>query len=595
MARIDDRPRVSQGTAGNSPTVPVRTSGSEIVPAPRGQADAFDRPARAGLHGGPNEVAPVPRRSLTDLQAQARAAQENVFQAAVRMAATDDPEQARALEPALTSAYAGWRESVVSLVRRGAVATPEVKAYTVAVQQAALLHASLPPEALSRRGASFRSTAEEHAQKLFAAPLEALIPANPLLVVPPLLRPSNAERAAARGVPLVDVTLDGEPARVRSDVVMVFAPGVARTGEEFIGHQKAAREAGIASVVADTGTFQHPSMNAEDVNDAVQKAKSLVQNPDARVVLVGYSQGATNVLSYLRDEDGRFADTRDDVVGIHLLHSAARGSDVAEMIFAVGRYLFTEAEPTPRDMTLIRAALKAKNALLPRPLQNDWVDDRLLGLRATFRLARRALASLVQTASRTGLHLDRRQLYKALVTWMQEKENVAELVPAFAEGRVARFEAGWDELRAALKHALAQNPDANPLIHAYVHGGLKSLTTEGAQQLLEDPKLQESLRSIPILNSVAEIPESRVADLVPKPNRFNHLFFTELGLAHDCQVPVERQRLESVLPTAIDLAPQAVGHWAGAGIMVGQKVALPFAPEVVTHSALASFSELGIL
>lgn len=124
---------------------------------------------------------------------------------------------------------------------------------------------------------------------------------------------------------------------------------------------------------------------------------------------------------------------------------------------------------------------------------------------------------------------------------------------------------------------------------------MRSLTSEGARELLEDPRLRDAVANIPILNSIAEIPADRVAELVPKQNRFNHQFFTELGLSHDCQVPIERQRLAGVLPTATDLAAQAVGHWAGAGIMVGQDVALPFSPEVVTQSALTSFAELGVL
>ena len=71
-------------------------------------------------------------------------------------------------------------------------------------------------------------------------------------------------------------------------------------------------------------------------------SSQVVRDPwptSAKVILVGYSQGNTNLYAFMRDKDGKFAGYRKDVVAIHDMHSAAGGSQLADLAFAIGEYL----------------------------------------------------------------------------------------------------------------------------------------------------------------------------------------------------------------------------------------------------------------
>ena len=385
---------------------------------------------------------------------------------------------APALRGELESAYGAWRDAVRSLVRGGGLAWrgEGLRLHRPGDRAGAGVDDA---EERAKTGAEYRAAVLEHGRGLFAAPMAELMQSDPLLEVPLQLGEVTAEAAAAHGSPLVQAEVNGQVAPVRSDVVMVFAPGVSRTGEEFIGHERVALTAGIASVVADTGTFNRPGLNAEDVDAAVKQAKALVKNPDAKVVLVGYSQGATNVLAFLQDPEGRFANEKRDVVGVHFLHSAARGSDVAELkIFAGGRYLLTDQDVTARAEQLLDAAIEGDRTVLPAGLRlpASLQEELLAELRGLFKVAR--LAGLVEDriSDFFGGHTDKVEKYRRLAKSIEGRENLGDGLPPAIAQRLEKYERGWDELREAVKDAIAGTRRRTRSPRRTSKGGLLSLT-----------------------------------------------------------------------------------------------------------------------
>lgn len=115
-------------------------------------------------------------------------------------------------------------------------------------------------------------------------------------------------------------------------------------------------------------------------------------------------------------------------------------------------------------------------------------------------------------------------------------------------------------------------------------------------------QLAQNVRDIPVLNTIGVVPNSR-PELVPSVGPLNQTggwrFMQDaLRLPNDYQVPAKYQSLEPVLPTAVDLPRQAIGHWGITGIPMG-KTHNPghykdFSPELHTYSMLEMVRRMGL-
>lgn len=603
MPRIKSGPHAAPATPPSRSKVPT-SSARPPPPEPRNAVTPGLAPPEDGF-SSPRLRRIDPRRVETSdqLRLSARAAETRVMSKAQTYAEITDPAAALLLRDELQKDYAAWKDAVGALTRAGQLSAPEVKSFAAKTQQVALLHENLPEGARSLHGAAYRAEAIKELSTLFTAPASKSIDDNPLLLVPSLAREPSLEAAKARGIPTAQVTVNGKQAEVRSDVVMVFCPGVVRTGDEFPKQQEAALAMGLGAVRAETGTFHDAELNAEDIADAVKRAKELVGNPNAKVVLVGYSQGATNILSFMRDQQGAWGELREDVAGIHMMHPAAGGSQLADLAFALGGYLFEDKKPSERDLELIRSYYRAKADLLGLPPAAAKVNEEAIdALRVVFKAARKVNRGVQSFLGKLGIDVDDANLRQRLVGWMEKNEDVPKALAdrGLLDRKTAdKLEPMWDQLRKAYDRAVLTNPEVNGLVNAYLSGGMKSLTTGYATQLTSDPRLHQNLEGIPVLNSVGSVPEDRVDELVPKSQRLNVAFFKQLGLESDFQVSVDNQRLEPRLATAVDLPTEAVGHWGVAGLEIKKdhpaSYFKDFDPPGLTHSAVTAFAALGIL
>ncbi len=124
------------------------------------------------------------------------------------------------------------------------------------------------------------------------------------------------------------------PAEVPSlhHVHVLFAPGVVPIAGVFDDTFESLESTlGVRSEIAKTGFFCSEEDNARDVRGALERI--IKKDPNARVLMVGYSQGAVNSLALLdqlrtgSDEDRALAD---HVVAMASLYGAHNGSTAAE-------------------------------------------------------------------------------------------------------------------------------------------------------------------------------------------------------------------------------------------------------------------------
>ncbi len=575
------QPRAERSQA---PGAPVATPA-----APPSWQDAFSSAPTQPV----SQASSSPKLSLRQ---DAQAAEARVLATAAHHAGSSDESSS------LSADYAAWRAAVQALVRAGELDAPEVKSFASKSQQMALLQQNLSPEVLGLAGPALRTAVEKELATLYTEPKD-VIADNPLLLHPELARAPSLEAAKARGVPTTSLVQNGEKAEVRSDVVMVFCPGVVRLGNEFKSQREAALKAGFASVVADTGSFNGAELNAQVIADAVRDAKTQVGNPDAKVILVGYSQGATNILAFMRDAQNAWGALRGDVAGIEMMHPASGGSQLADLAVALGRYLFEDEEPSAEDMKLLRAYYRAKAELLGLPEQAAEVNEAAnSALRAVLRGIRSTWGVVDSLLEKVGIDLPGADIRQHLVSWMMQHKNLPQELRArgFLGQQLAdKLEPVWDRLSRAYGNAVLSNPEVNGFIGAYLDGGLKSLTTDYAKSLTSDPQLKENLAGIPILNSVGSVPRERLDSLVPDSQKLNMAFFKQLGLESDYQVSVPNEQLEPRLPTAVDLPTEAVGHWGVAGLVVGddhpKALFKDFSPDGLVRSVLTTFGAMGVI
>ncbi len=131
--------------------------------------------------------------------------------------------------------------------------------------------------------------------------------------------------------PLTKVMLDPQQAKA-NNVHVLFAPGVvpiAGVLDEAFASLKS--RLGVETEIAHTGLFHSEQDNADDMRTAFNKI--VAKDPDAKVVILGYSQGAANALVFLDElRSGSPADraSADRVAGFVSLYGAHNGSTAAE-------------------------------------------------------------------------------------------------------------------------------------------------------------------------------------------------------------------------------------------------------------------------
>lgn len=344
--------------------------------------------------------------------------------------------------------------------------------------------------------------------------------------------------------------------RVRRDIAFVWVPGVARTYTEFTKQQRTILENGVLSLRAETGSFRNSYRNAYDIAAAVNRARKITGNPNVRVVLVGYSQGNNDIFAFMQaegrnpKEKAMFSELRKNIVHIHDLHSAARGTPIAD----VG-IVFTKI-------------------LTGRAGEIDNLPERLLELEQLLVIdGSRVKLGLVRFL---GKHLDRAN---DILKWLNGRN-------------ATRFRfVSWMSDR----------------VHDFFIGAIEPLTTERGHELMSAKALQENVRAIPITNTVGVVPKGREKELIPNRTPLNQVpgwkFLMEaFNLPNDYQVPEERQKLEPVLDGAVDLRSQAMGHWGIVGVPVGipgwrihdERQYPKFSTELHTLALLDSVQRLGL-
>jgi hypothetical protein len=399
---------------------------------------------------------------------------------------------------------------------------------------------------------------------------------------------------------------DKKDYEVRKDVVMVFCPGVARTGSEFGPQMEEAAKLGIGSVRAETGSFMDPEQNAQAVAGGIQQGKQMVGNSGASVILVGYSQGNTNIFAFMRDKEGKYGGLRKDVIAIHDMHSAAGGSQLADLAMAIGQYMCTDQPLDEQQKLLIGAYERAQAKALgidSVPKVATAVDN----LHSLFSNMRHGIARfqtmiqpVLQKIGLGGLQGPElgKKLFQLAINGEHWTEHLAEMGWA-VKAAAAVLNPIWDSIMKAATSNLATDTSLGPMIGLYLGGRLESLTTKYCHDLMSDPQLAKNLSGVMIINSVGSVPQAREQALVPKSQRLGYEFFNQLGMDSDYQVSVQNQKLEGKLENAVDLPAEAVGHWGVAGVTVpvdaGPEYFKDFSPGGLTRAALTTYAALGLI
>ena len=521
-------------------------------------------------------------------RASARLAQAEALVRAAYAPDTSDPRRASLLTQA-GQKYNEWDLEVHQLIKARKLSDPAYKEWARKTWEALLVqsHAAarnLRPSvdvAKAMSGDLSRATVEQMRDslgKLSAPKLTDLInktwqglyggarpdhegdvlKSNPLLLLPRRAQGTARDAATVTYKPPANLfsakTWFGRKQyNVRRDVAFVWVPGVARTRTEFEGQQRALLENGVLSLRADTGSWKNPFRNAFDVGAAINEARRITGNPSVKVVLVGYSQGNNSAYSFDQakgrnpKEAAQFAELRRNVAMIYDLDSAARGTPMADLGVVLTK-IFTG-----------------------RSQEIEHIDERLHQLKQYL--------SLNKSAGK-----------EKILNWLMANRKKIDANIKKITGRTST---------SFLARSRARLADS---IHDLLVGGLESLTTYRGRELMGSKDLARNLRHVPVLNTVGVVPVSR-PDLVPTYGPLDQTpgwrFMQEsLGLANDYQVPEKLQRLEPVLPGAVDLPTQAVGHWGITGIPMGKAHNAAhhrdFSPELHTYSMLEMVRRMGL-
>ncbi len=584
------------GLAAGEPLVPMAKQPSakprlrlRLVKAPlepRGVADVrITRPVRR-LHN--TKVVQIERQAKSHLTC----AEGLVRQAYGPKVGRD---QRRALLNQATGAYARWETKVRRLVRARELQSPVYQEWATKTWEAQLvkLHAAVraqnpsqdPARALNGQVTGkqlqamltrlYRLPADDMQRELSrawkglyggarSADEANLMKRNPLALLPQSSQKPRSARDGHHGTvaytpkrnPLSPKTWRPKTYQVRSDVAYVWAPGVARTYTEFEKQKQVLLKNGVLALQANTGSWRNPFRNAYDIAKAVNEARKVTQNPNVKVVLVGYSQGNNSVYAFLQaegrnpKEKAMFRELQKNVVQVQDLNSAARGTPMADLGVVLTKVLTGRG----REIKDLDGALDKVGQFLK-------VRDNKV---------RHKVAQYVR----------------------RHQEGIGKAVRTIT-GRNTKT------LPSRIRRRIADG------IHDVAVGSLESLTTWRGKELMSNPRLLSLMKQIPVTNTVGVVPHSR-AELVPTAapldQRPGWQYMLKRGLANDYQVPEKNQRLNPVLKGAVDMPTQAIGHWGITGVQMaaGKKVIHnerhypQFSPELHTFNMLQQLRAMGL-
>ena len=318
--------------------------------------------------------------------------------------------------------------------------------------------------------------------------------------------------------------------RVHTDRAFVLVPGIVHdvAYADLKAHRETLmRDNQTLALLAKSGQVENPFSNAYAVADAIVEARRITGNPNVKVRLVGYSQGSSSVHAFMQFE-GRtpqeremFAELRKNVTIDMPVHGAARGTEYADVSLSFGKAFLGQRE----QVADIDQRQQDAIAQLMRPLHN---------------LANAAGAQLAPIQERAA------QIQQIVQSLISRPRNALDA-----------------RIRAALAAGLASQ--------SFV-AGLESLTTTRGKELMENPQLAATLAQVPVINTVGYAALPRQSELVPRGGAGPldqyaswSLMQEQLGMKNDAQVPLDRQRLAPVLPTAVDLPPLQLHHWGPFG------------------------------
>jgi hypothetical protein len=612
------------GTPSSAPALtPVVTTGVTPKADPASPAAVPSAPVNTFTTGAAVVAPAQPALELRATQAESR-----VLETA-RQLNQALPDMEAGLRRELAQEYGQWQAAVAALVKAGAVASKAVASFTSKIQQAALVHENMPAADQDATGKAYRDAALQSARyvvsdvdqsQLTADPtpnpplaqadqsgLARVIADNPLVTLPPLAEPHTLPGLLARRPPpsTVQVTVTNAAGQaqahtVRSDVVLLFCPGLLTDTTQFVEQSSAAIDAGIYATRVPTGTLVDPDENAKAIDQAIKDAKATVHNPNAKVVLVGYSQGSTNVFAFMRDKGGTFAATRKDVVAIHTMHSAARGSQTVDATNAVWKYV--SGQTLDADEQRLADALTAGYNEAGEKQRPPALPMDLNRLRAAYQQAQTVLGNpaVAATLGKLGVKTsDPAALAQGLLGLLLQGTDWTQALAAAPGGAAlaAQLSPLWQALLAVPIPAAVRSSMGDP--NEDHLAGYESCGTAYGAALMNDPLLKQHVAGIPILNSVGRVPADRSDELVPPSNQPYWNMFRRLGLASDYQVAVGNQQLSGALPNAIDLPADAIGHWGEAHVSIpgedDDAATTHFSATGLTRSVLATLQALGTL
>lgn len=389
-----------------------------------------------------------------------------------------------------------------------------------------------------------------------------LLRLNPLALLtrkvprPAAAAPASTVTYRTQRNPLSPKTWRRKSYKVRTDLAFVWVPGVARTYTEFERQKETLLKNGVLALHANTGSWRNPYANAYDVAEAINKARKITGNPNVKVVLVGYSQGNTSSYAFMQAqgrnprEKAMFSELRKNVVQVHDMNSAARGTPMADLGVKLVKLLTSRTgDAKSVDHTLKQTA--------------HFLDVR------SSRVKRKVASFVVRHREKLGRFL------------------------RLINGRVKNG-GKLDRIRAKISGG----------IHNMLVGGLESLTTYRGKEVMENPRVRAEMRHVPVFNTVGVVPRSR-PDLVPTveplDQRPGWRYMLDKKLANDYQVPEQHQRLAPVLKGAVDLPTQAIGHWGIAGVNINAGKVVHdegnyrnFSPEAHTLTMLRMVQRMGL-
>ena len=282
-----------------------------------------------------------------------------------------------------------------------------------------------------------------------------------------------------------------------SSAAAVMYPGVVRllNRDEWEQQQQALATAlpCLVHFRVESGSFIDPDINA-------QQGKALVDEIDATLGqvplhLMGYSQGSTNVLRTLVDFPDVAARTR----SVLTLHSAARGSEVGDLLYNVVEALDVQGTICTSFPEFARPTCEWAANLSPRPA--DFLLDKLaLALGVPIH----DLETFIQQEDGIDAAPTKRAFFKRHLKGI--KSLTTAVSQKFWEDRSSELPKNtlYMSFRTAITRELANLPPSNALFHALLERAGDSIPYNDMQVLVQNQSLGGDIADLEVTSPIFE-------------------------------------------------------------------------------------------